>query len=717
MVLLFSATLFVSALLLFLIQPMIAKMVLPLLGGSPSVWNTCMVFFQAVLLAGYAYAHALPSRLGVRRHAIVHLAVLALPIALLPVRVTAWSRPDVVHPVPWLLGLLVVSVGAPAFAIAAAAPLLQRWFADTGHLAGRDPYFLYAASNAGSMCALIGYPLVLEPHIGLRLQNLLWGVGYGALLVLTIACAIALLRARPAAPEAARADVDPGDAAVAPPTWREKARWAVLAAIPSSLMLGVTTYITTDIAPVPLFWVIPLALYLLTYIIAFARPPRWIARAAAMLLTPLVIALMIAHPFHSVLPITAVLALHLSAFFVAALLCHGELAETRPPARDLTAFYLWLSIGGVIGGALNALVAPVIFPQVVEYPLVIALVFVLRSSRAPAPTPAAAPRKFQGKRAAVRPQAQPVRRGRGWAVFGALAALVFFIQSYGGDPRYIRLSERNFFGVHRVKLDPVRQLIGLQYGTTVHGMQSTDPAKRNNPLGYYYPTGPIGEVFAAWEPMHPGRPIAVVGLGIGSLSCYAKSGQAMTFYELDPEVIRLARDTTYFTRLSDAEARGVKLTVVLGDARLQLRRSGDRYALLILDAFNSDAVPVHLLTREALQTYLDHLEPGGLLAIHISSQYFRLEPVVKALAHDAGLEILEDLDPASDPIERDAGKVASRWVVMARTRADFGALADNPQWHIPAGREGVGEWTDDYSNLPGVILWGGNPGSAVSADE
>jgi hypothetical protein len=714
MVLLFSLTLFLSALLLFLIQPMIAKMVLPLLGGSPSVWNTCMVFFQGVLLAGYAYAHALPSRLGIRRHALIHLAVLALPIVLLPVRVSSLSRPDVVHPVPWLLGLLVVSVGAPAFAIAAAAPLLQRWFADTGHRAGRDPYFLYAASNAGSMCALIGYPFVIEPRIGLHLQNVLWGVGYGALLVLTVTCAIALLRSAHAAP-ATVPETDEIHAGESRPSWRQKARWALLAAVPSSLMLGVTTYITTDIAPVPLFWLIPLALYLLTYIIAFARPPRWVPRTAAALLPLLVLGLIVSHPFHTTLPITTVLALHLSAFFVAALLCHAELAETRPPARDLTSFYLWLSIGGVVGGALNALVAPMIFPQVIEYPLVIALVFLLRAPRVPAAV--AAPRKFQGKGAARKPAAAPPRRSIGWAVFGGVAALVFFVQSYGGDPRTIRLSERNFFGVHRVKLDPVHGLIGLQYGTTVHGMQSTDPAKRNQPLGYYYPTGPVGEVFAAWEAMHAGRPVAVVGLGIGSLSCYARAGQTMTFYELDPEVIRLARDTTYFTRLSDAEARGVKLNVVLGDARLQLRQSGERYALLILDAFNSDAVPVHLLTREALQTYLDHLEPGGLLTIHISSQYFRLEPVVKALANDAGLVILENLDLASDPIERDAGKVASRWVVMARTRADFGALADNPQWHIPAGREGINEWTDDYSNLPGVILWGGSTGSAVSAEE
>ncbi|MBI1798493.1 MAG: fused MFS/spermidine synthase [Candidatus Eisenbacteria bacterium] len=723
MILLFSITLFLGALLLFLIQPIIAKMVLPYLGGSPSVWNTCMVFFQAALLAGYAYAHALPSRLGVRRHAGLHLAVLALPLWLLPVRLSSRLVPDVLHPVPWLLALLTLTVGAPVFAIASAAPLLQRWFVESGHRSSRDPYFLYVASNAGSLAALIGYPFVIEPHLRLGTQNFLWATGYAVLLLLTIACALTLRRPRGGASDAPGTSAATsgsgatggaaGRIAAAVPRAR-RLRWLALSAIPSSLMLGVTTYITTDIAPVPLFWLVPLTLYLVTFIVAFARPPSWVRRAALAALPAFVVALIVAHSVRTLLPIGALLALHLAAFFFAALACHCELATTRPAGRDLTTFYLWLSLGGVLGGALNALLAPVVLPSVIEYPFVIALASLALASReATAPSrgaPSTRRASPSGAAASARAAAAPARPApvrRGWAAFGLVATLIFFVQSYDGDPRLVALTTRNFFGVHRVKLDPAHHLIGLQHGTTVHGIQSTDPARRDEPLSYYHRTGPAGELFAAWSPAHALGPVAIVGLGIGSLADYAQPGQSITFYELDPEVVRLARDTTYFTCLADAGSRGAKPGVVLGDARLQLARSHDRYGLLILDAFNSDAVPVHLLTREALATYLDRLDLDGVLAIHISSQHFRLEPVVAALAQGARLVCLENVDAAPDPAERAAGKAPSRWVVMARAREDLAGLDARPEWHALDAPPNAREWTDDYSNLAGMILWGG----------
>jgi len=676
---LFSLTLFLSAFLLFVVQPMEAKAVLPVLGGAPAVWNTCMVFFQAVLLAGYGYAHFASSRLGVRRHVPIHLALLTLILVPAPLSGRLPAPPASDQPMLWLLGVLAVSVGPAAFALATTAPLLQRWLAESRHAERGDPYFLYGASNLGSMAALLGYPFVIEPHVSLAAQRGLWRIGFVALALLIGACGFVWWRRGAGSPPAIPATAATGE----PPTRHRMIRWIVLALVPSSLMLGLTTYITTDIAPIPLFWVVPLALYLVTYVIAFSRPHPVVQRVAIALLPVAILGLIAVHVAGTRLTMGVRIAAHLAAFFDAALVCHGELAASRPGASHLTRFYLALSTGGVLGGALNALVAPVIFPCVVEYPLVIALVALLKPGAAG-------------------------RLGRAWTVLGVAAGVIFLAQAFGRSAGITLAMRRDFFGPIRVRTDATREIVGLQHGTTVHGIQRRDPAWRGEPLGYYSRPGPIGQVFAVWDSTRAGDPVGVVGLGAGTLACYARPGQVMTFYEIDPAIERVARDTSMFTYVGDALARGARVSVVLGDARLRLAGSTQHYALLVLDAFSSDAIPVHLLTREALRVYLDHLEPGGLLAVHFSSRYVALDPELAALAHGAGLECRIEDDPGAAAVERDLERVPSRWVVMARDETALGGLASDPRWKLPV-RVAAREWTDDFSSLATLIQWGARP--------
>ncbi len=731
MLLLFSLTLFLSAALLFMVQPMIAKMILPLLGGSSSVWTTCMLFFQTLLLAGYAYAHAAPRWLGTRRHAIVHAILLLLPLLVIPIRVSGWTPPATANPLAWLLGLLFVTVGLPFFMLSTLAPLLQRWFAETTHEAGHDPYFLYAASNTGSLLALLAYPFVVEPNLKLGTQTWVWTGGYLVLVLLVAACAFVLWRRHrvgargSAAAEAPPSTPSPGDrsAAGAAPTVGRRLRWIAWSFVPSCLMLGLTTYITTDIAPFPLLWVVPLALYLLSFIIVFARPPAWTHRVLIGVLALAVIRLAMLRLSHTPVSVAELLIVHFVTFFVAALVCHGELARTRPEAGYLTEFYLWMAFGGMLGGVFNALIAPRIFDRVIEYPLAYALVCLLRPRfgaaapeprRAATPAPSRAARRAGGKPPPGSAPAMP--RGGvvhalvtvGWVVMGLGVAAVFLAQSIGGDPRLVLHSDRSFFGVNRVKLGPLPTMVSLFHGTTTHGIQSRVPADRGIPMGYYHRTGPIGQLMTALDSASAApRRVGLVGLGIGTLAAYGRAGDRYTFFEIDPAVEKLATNTAYFTYVSDARARGVDLTVVLGDGRIQLARSTDRFGVIVLDAFSSDAIPLHILTREAFRLYLSRLEPGGVIAAHISSKFFDLAPVLGDLAADAGLVCLYQKDASTTPEERRQGKLSSQWVVMARNAADLDALARDSRWTRLPARPGVRVWTDDYSNALSVILWGG----------
>ncbi len=723
MVVLFAVTIFVGSALLFLIQPMFARMVLPLLGGSPSVWNTAMVFYQAVLLAGYAYAHWSTAWLGARRQAASHLLILAVPVAVLPVSIASgWTPPTDTNPLPALLAVMVTSVGLPFFAAATMGPTLQTWFAASGHPRARDPYFLYSSSNLGSMIALLAYPLLVEPNLSLGQQARWWTWGYAGFVVLAAACATAVWKASPANTVMAEPSLAPAGAPSL--SLRRRLRWVALAFVPSSLMLGVTTYLSSEIAVVPLLWVVPLAIYLFTFVVAFRpgadRQLPALGRAFAILVVTLVVAL----NMQATQPLGWLMLLHLAVFALAGILCHGRLARDRPPPSQLTAFYLWIALGGVLGGCFNALLAPVIFNGIAEYPIALVLAAWLATAIGPVDSPRRArlldwliPLGLGAVAAGLAIAARSVDiqsvKAISGLVFGlpalgcfflsrrplrfalGTAALLLAANAYRGERGEILYTERSFFGLHRVNTDPVRKVHYLVHGKTLHGTQSQDPARRTEALAYYYRTGPAGQILSTLA-AQPTKSVGVVGLGAGSLATYAQPGQPWTFFEIDPVVAKLARDDRYFTFLRDSPGRP---SVVLGDARLSLQREPDgRFDLLLVDAFSSDAIPAHLVTREAIALYRKKLSARGVMAFHISNLHLDLEPVLAALARDAGLVCRVRDDTNISDAETALGKNASVWLVLAAAPSDLGGLEADRHW-LPARDTGHPVWTDDYSSL------------------
>jgi hypothetical protein len=692
--LLFGTALFLSAALLFLVQLMIGKMILPIFGGVPAVWNTCMVFFQAALLAGYAYSHASVTWLGSRRQAGPHVAVLLLPLLVLPISISpTWAPTGSANPVAPLLALLVVSVGLPFFVVATSAPLLQKWFAESAHGAS-DPYVLYAASNAGSMLGLLAYPVLIEPYLSLRLQSLSWMAGYGVLIALSIACAVILWRSAPLPLRKGQCDAvqhTQGAGPQALPTAGTRWRWLAYSFVPSSLLLGVTTYLTTDVAPVPLLWVIPLVIYLLTFILVFGGAATVLRRFLVFALPPVLLlqtGLLVSEETR----LGLLFGVLLLTFFVVAMVCHGELGRSRPPARFLTEFYLWISAGGALGGLFNALVAPFVFSSVIEYPLVLVLAALLM----PPLFPGAATGRFRWPLRVV-PVALAVAVG---------GTLLWHAWTSGASQGTIH-RERSFFSVLKVLRGSRGVTHTFVHGNVRHGIQnrSPDPRQRRLPLLYYFPTGPIGQVFQALRAAKGVPPVAIVGLGIGSLASYGEKNQELTFFEIDPAVERIARGPNYFTYLSDAEARGAQLRVELGDARISLRREPEKhYGLFVVDAFSGDAIPTHLLTQEAIQLYQSKLKEDGMLAFHITNNYLDLKPVLAAQARAAGLVALVQDDQPSDEEAR-RNKAPSTWVVMARQTSDLVGLAVSPRWRSLQSKPGPYLWTDDYSSIFRLLSW------------
>lgn len=724
---LFTVTIFVGATLLFLVQPMFARLVLPLLGGAPAVWNTAMVFFQATLLLGYAYAHASTARLGPRRQATWHLALLIAPLAVLPVALPAgWTPPVESNPIAWLLGVMALSVGLPFLVLATMSPVLQKWFSATGHQHAADPYFLYAASNAGSIFALLAYPLALEPRLTLAQQTHVWAWGYGGFILLAAACATCVWRTHPSVAQSS------ASAVAAPlsekPSFRRRARWVLLAFVPSSLMLGVTAYLSSEVAVVPLLWIVPLALYLLSFIFAFARNFPLAQGITARAFPILLVALVVALNLQATEPLGWLMLLHLAVFFLVALLCHGRLAADRPAADRLTEFYLWLSVGGALGGIFNALLAPLLFNGVAEYPLALVLAALLATASGEREKSPFSPGDWLwplglGAFAVALVLAFEASRfsavaGAAGLVFGVPALVCFFFSRrpvrfalgigalflsgllHSGEKGRVLYAERSFFGVHRVTLDPTGRFHLLVHGKTLHGTQALEPARRREPLAYYHRTGPAGDVLAAFA-RDPARRVGVVGLGVGSLASFALPRQAWTYFEIDPVVARLARDDRFFTFLRDSPGA---VQVILGDARVSLAATPAVFDVLVLDAFSSDAIPVHLVTREALALYLERLAPHGVLAFHISNLHLDLEPILGTLARTHGLAALVRDDTVLAPEEIHQGKAPSIWAAVARTPGDLAPLARDPRWRT-ARTDTSATWTDDYSSLLRIFRW------------
>jgi hypothetical protein len=676
---LYAGTIFLSAFLLFGIQPMFAKMVLPRLGGSPGVWSVAMVFFQAMLLAGYGYAHWLVSRWTVRRAALIHIALMGLVLlTALPIGIASgYERPPQDGEMLWLVMLFTASVGLPFFAISANGPLLQAWFARTGHPHASDPYFLYAASNIGSFLALIAYPFLVEPFLTLSAQAVTWTWGFGLLLAGIAACAgLGLGRSADAS---ARVQVALVQTAIPA---RQKLSWVALAFVPSGLLVAVTAHLSTDVAAVPLLWVAPLALFLLTFVIVFQRKPLlrhgWMLNVQLLLVAALLLRIVL----QPKLGWGIELGLHLGLFFTTAMVAHGELARRRPDAANLTQFYLWMSVGGVLGGLFCGLIAPAIFNSVVEYPLLIIAGVLCR----PGFTAIRLPRFAQV--------------GLAGTVVVGFAVLIVTEQQRTD-------SIRSFFGVNKITDSKDGRFRNLVHGTTVHGAQrlrnddGTEVTGEPEPLTYYFTGGAIADGIDAVRQARGGRlgTVAAIGVGTGSLACQMRAGEDWTFYEIDPQVVRMATDPARFGFFS---ACAPDARFVLGDARLTLADAADgSLDLIVVDAFSSDAIPIHLMTIEAIGVYLAKLTPNGAVLFHISNRNMELGPVVTATAHAKGLNTW--LRQSRQTPELLAQMKYSPYVAMIARRPEDVGLAAEQGWIRQDAPGTARAWRDDYADVIGAI--------------
>jgi hypothetical protein len=735
--LLFAVAIFTSAALVFVVQPMVTKLVLPMLGGSPAVWNTAMVFFQTALLVGYGYAHLLQKVGSIKTQVGVHLGLLLLAALFLPLGINGWlGDPDPAAPIVWLLATLSLSIGAPFAVLSATAPLLQAWYARVraGHADGKNPYVLYAASNLGSFLALLSYPVLVEPLTALSEQRLGWSGGYVAFMLMVVALAFVVWSRR------LDRTAEPARLAVSPPmTWREKGMLVLLAAAPSSLMLGVTAHLSTDVASAPFLWVVPLALYLLTFVIAFQTRP-WIPLNLTLVIqgaTGAIVVLLVA--FRSA-NWTMAFAIHLIAFFFAALMCHQLLAARRPPPDRLTEFYLLLSLGGVVGGAFTALVAPVIFDMVWEYPLVLVLVGLARpwgrgrlkgeqiGALVAAALVAASPvllslwlNANDSARAAFHagfplamdqlamvmlvPAAICAFLVRDRAlVFTAILLMIALSSQWIARGYDWSWSERSFFGVMRVANAPDPLMGGdvhvMMHGTTLHGSQARQGHNECAPTLYYNVATPIGQSALMVQARGPAR-IGVVGQGSGAMAAYKRPVDRMTFFEIDPMVDALSRDPEWFTYISKC-AEG-PIDTVLGDARLTLERQpAGSYDLLIIDAFSSDAVPTHLLTQEAIAGYLSRLKPNGVVLMHLSNRNLDIVRPAIAAAQSLGKPSLHQLY-YEDPEAADMAEASTEALILSPTEEGLADFRADTRWRTP-NETSVRPWTDDYVNLFGS-LW------------
>ncbi len=724
-----AVTIFLSALLLFGVQPMFTKMVLPTLGGSPAVWSVAMAFFQALLLLGYLYAHCSTRWLSAGQAVAVHGVLLACAFLLLPLAVTRvfGAAPESGQGL-WLVGVFGLSVGLPFLALSATAPLLQSWFARSGHPEAGNPYTLYAASNLGSFFALIAYPLVIEPMLPLQAQTRGWTALFALLACALAACGILAMRGA-----GASAAVEHERDASAPLSWRQKAAWTALAAVPSGLLVAVTAHLSTDVASAPLLWVVPLAIFLLTFILAFrdgdvfgeGRAATWMARVA-----PFVVMSLIGF----VLPLTLQIVIHLGFLFLAAMICHRTLYASRPPAGRLTEFYLWMSFGGMLGGLFAGLAAPLLFDTIVEYRLLVVAALLCSPAAAKGPdlrrqllfvlfgVVVAFAYHFAAQRLPAPDRglafAMTLCLGAGFlgiillnrfgplASAGSAAAAFIVMASIGGAPPEAVV--RSFFGVNYVKASADGDFRLLMHGSTVHGahrIRDLPAGARPLPTTYYHDGGGINLALAAARAKAGGRlgRVAMIGLGVGAMACQSAPGEEWVFLEIDREVVNLARRPELFPFLSSCtpDAR-----IVIGDGRLTLQKERETFDVILLDAFSSDAVPAHLLTREAFAAYAGQLAEGGVIIVHVTNRYMDLRSVAEAAGLGQGLATASAHVPVdgSDPRQKRQFATPTTVVAMSRDPAYVDALLADARWRKAEERVRPLEWTDDYANILGAML-------------
>lgn len=702
---------------------MFGKMILPYLGGSPSVWNTCMVFYQALLLLGYIYAHFSTKILGIKKQSILHIILMILPFVVLPIKIPfGWNPPVIENPIPGVISLMLISIGLPFFVLSTTSPMLQKWFSSTNHPLAKDPYFLYVSSNIGSMIALFSYPFIIEPALRLTHQSYIWSLLYSVFFILMTACVFFTNKNLLVVKDEENNDQEEQTLI----TNFNKLKWVALAFVPSSLMLGVTSYISIDISPIPLFWIIPLAIYLLTFILTFSTKPL-IKHDLIVRAMPFMVSILLFYTFvrNNNSEIWTAFALHLVNFFICSMVCHGELSKSRPAAKYLTEFYIWISVGGFLGGVFNALLAPIVFKEVVEYPLVIVLACILKPGK---------DKEIDFKNKIIEiltpgflflvlnlvakdlglykmgilvqylvysaPILLCLRLINNSLYFGlSLASLILIVTvffNFGLKSSNLFI-ERNFFGIHRISIDSEQQYLQLYQDTTLHGTQRLDQRDRCYPLTYYHPSGPIGQMFRVFYNDTTKKRVAAVGLGTGSLACYGREDQEWTFFEIDPTIVALNQSGEAFTYLVNSSP---DTKVILGDARLSLSKEKNvQYDFIILDAFSSDAIPLHLITQEALDLYLTRLSPTGIIAFHTSNRHLDLPRVLANLALNRNLHAIIEYDSNTGY----PGKTSSEWVLIARKKEYFDALNRSPFWKPLYSDLNTPVWTDDYSNIFSIL--------------
>lgn len=661
----YITAIFCSAFLLFSIQPMIAKMILPELGGSPHVWQTVMLFFQILLLCGYGYVHLTTVKLKFNQQFIFHAILISISFIFLPLSlITDITSDRNSTPILWLFESLLYSVSIPFFFLSTSAPILQRWFALEKKRTGSndDPYFLYSSSNAGSLLALLSYPILIEPFLTLANQRLLWTGLY--IFFLFPLCFLGFRIFKNNAHNQTILQETKKDP-IAPPTLKQCLYWGFLAFIPSSLMLGVTTHITTDIGAFPLLWVIPFACYLLSYILVFAtKMPGY---KVSKILFPLAVIGALACTV--VITHFVVVPISILCFFIIAIRYHGTLVTLKPTTENLTYFYLWLSIGGALGGFFNALIAPNLFTHPIEYEFILILSLVLF---------------FQNSSKLIR--------------FLHIAIVLFSIFTKALlSERDVVYTGRNFFGFSQVGYNKELQTYEYSHGTTIHGIQSKIEKYRLEPQAYY---NSVKQIMRSINKNAPHKPMAVTGLGVGTLSCVAEKNQPIDLYEIDPIVIDVAKNSGFFSYLKDCNGQK---NIIQGDARIALQKAQNNYYnLMIMDAYSSDALPTHLLTKEAFQIYLDKLHKDGVMFINISNRFVDLKPVLAAFAKYYSLYGYAAIFVEKPDLTKDHLKYSSYWVALSKNKKVMDDLALSHPWK-PFKNEKTILWTDDYSSIFSVL--------------
>ncbi len=716
----FPAAIFLSAALLFWVEPLFSKMALPVLGGSSAVWSIAMVVFQGLMLAGYFYAHILTRYVTIRYAVLIHALVLAVAAFSLPIGIAAgFHVPPQDGLSLWLVGLFLVSIGLPFFALAANAPLLQAWFARGN---SENAYLLYRASNLGSVLVLLAYPFLIEPSIGLAAQSRLWSIAYVGLVFGIVASGALALRTP------ALEHCRPAGLAHAAIRWRDRLQWAALGFVPSGLLIAVTAHIATDVASGPYIWILPLALYLLTFVFAFSDKPLLPAKtmlAAQPFTTAMLVILFL---WGSKLNWIVSLTGHLAAFFVAAMVCQIQLYRRRPAPQALTQFYVWLSLGGVLGGIFAALAAPHIFKTIFEYPLLVFAALLVRPNVWTTPRAAwlkdslfvalcaglLAVTIWLASAAAVFTvgiitlAAFMAFQGAAPARLLSLAAVLFIATNFYDPMQNIVRRERSFYGAYKIADLPSGKFRLLYHGTTLHGGERIRDDKgrtitaRPQPLTYYYGGGPYDDGIQAVRRRVGGtfNRVALIGLGIGALSCTSKPGEAWTVYELDPVGAAIARDRSLFRTMSICAAN---MPVIIGDGRLTLRQASAGFDLLALDVFSSDSVPLHMLTREAFALYKSKLAQHGAIAINITNKNLELANAVAASAAANGMVTAINLDRQPDA-SQETLHFRAEIALVARTEDEMKALKLGPDWHVIRPPADTPVWTDDYSNVLSAIL-------------